>query len=328
MGEGTVWPPPLPPRARRRGNRPHARTEPGSGLLISPGHPEKAGLWPYRHWRSSQNHSGPQFPRPYNGCPLAKDTRNTCFMPGTATGTRKVAVNKTEVSPGPREPTSSRKRQTAVGIKGLHASQMGKAGEEAGEGSHIRHKTGGRSPKQVCTSQADLEAKHCRRREQQVGDRSTCPRAYCQAGGAWEEAGGRGGAGEALRTGPGPRSGLTDDARCSRWCLSQFPAGLFIHPVASELLEGVVITPILHVRTLRLEKGGAVSHALSAGGRALLPQVRGGKWPPGQHPGWDSGYSALSMWHQTGREKDGEVGEGANAPEPVRARPIFAGIWG
>lgn len=146
--------------------------------------------------------------------------------------------------------------------------------------------------------------------------------------GRGEEAAGAGGAGEALRTGPGPRSGLTDDARCSRWCLSQFPAGLFIHPVASELLEGVVITPILHVRTLRLEKGGAVSHALSAGGRALLPQVRGGKWPPGQHPGWDSGYSALSMWHQTGREKDGEVGEGANAPEPVRARPIFAGIWG
>lgn len=90
----------------------------------------------------------------------------------------------------------------------------------------------------------------------------------------------------------------------------------------------MVITPILHVRTLRLEKGREVSRALSAGGRALLPQVRGEKWPPGHHLGRDSGYSALSIWYQTGGGKDGEVRERANAPEPVRARPIFAGIWG
>lgn len=77
VGEGTVCPPPLPPRAGPRGNRPQARTEltgvgAGSGLLIGLGNPEKAGLRPDHHRRSSQNPSGPQFPHPYNGCPLAK----------------------------------------------------------------------------------------------------------------------------------------------------------------------------------------------------------------------------------------------------------------
>lgn len=81
----------------------------GSGLLIDLGNPEKAGLWPYHHWRSSQNPSGPQVPHLYNGYPLTKYILSTRFMLDTAMGTRKVAVNKTDANPCPLELMSSRK---------------------------------------------------------------------------------------------------------------------------------------------------------------------------------------------------------------------------